>query len=171
MQVSVESISNLERRIKVAVPEEQISDAVQKKLQEMTRTVKIKGFRPGKVPMKVVAQRYGNQVRSEVIGDIVQRTYYEAVNQEKLRPAGMPNIDTTEAEVGKGLEYTATFEVYPEIEIRDLAYAGKRKLEALGVVAPKREAQILKAREFRIFSYTKVRPAVFAGHTEINSFE
>ncbi len=126
MQVSVESSEGLERKLKIAVPEDQISEAVQQKLQQLTRTVKIKGFRPGKVPLKVVRQRYGGQVREEVIGDLVQKTFYEAVSQEKLRPAGMPSIDTSAAAEGEGLEYTATFEVYPEIEPADL---GGRRIE------------------------------------------
>ena len=126
MQVSVESGDGLERKLRIAVPEDQISEAVQEKLQQLTRTVKIKGFRPGKVPLKVVRQRYGGQVREEVIGDLVQKTFYEAVSQENLRPAGMPSIDTAAAGEGEGLEYTATFEVYPEIEPADLS---GRKIE------------------------------------------
>ena len=87
MQVSVETTSGLERRLTVAVEEDRIADAVQSKLKDLTRTVKMKGFRKGKVPMKVVQQQYGNQVRQEVIGDVLQSTFYEAVSQEKLRPA------------------------------------------------------------------------------------
>ena len=121
MQVSVETTSGLERRLTVAVEEDRIADAVQHRLKDMTRTVKMKGFRKGKVPLKVVQQQYGNQVRQEVIGDVLQSTFYEAVSQEKLRPAGMPRFDTKEMAPGKGLEYTATFEVYPEVAIADLS--------------------------------------------------
>ena len=121
MQVSVESTSGLERRLTVAVEEDRIADAVQSKLKDLTRTVKMKGFRKGKVPLKVVQQQYGNQVRQEVIGDVLQASFYEAVSQEKLRPAGMPTFDTKEMAPGKGLEYTATFEVYPEVSIADLS--------------------------------------------------
>jgi trigger factor len=121
MQVSVESTSGLERRLTVAVEEDRIADAVQNRLKDMTRTVKMKGFRKGKVPLKVVQQQYGTQVRQEVIGDVLQSTFYEAVSQEKLRPAGMPTFDTKEMAPGKGLEYTATFEVYPEVTIADLS--------------------------------------------------
>ena len=121
MQVSVETTSGLERRLTVAVEEDRIADAVQSKLKDLTRTVKMKGFRKGKVPLKVVQQQYGNQVRQEVIGDVLQASFYEAVSQEKLRPAGMPTFDTKEMAPGKGLEYTATFEVYPEVAIADLS--------------------------------------------------
>ena len=121
MQVSVETTSGLERRLTVAVEEDRIADAVQHRLKDMTRTVKMKGFRKGKVPLKVVQQQYGNQVRQEVIGDVLQSTFYEAVSQEKLRPAGMPTFDTKEMAPGKGLEYTATFEVYPEVVVADLS--------------------------------------------------
>jgi trigger factor len=82
MQVSVETTSGLERRLTVAVEEDRIADAVQSKLKDLTRTVKMKGFRAGKVPLKVVQQQYGNQVRQEVIGDVLQSTFYEAVSQE-----------------------------------------------------------------------------------------
>ena len=121
MQVSVETTSSLERRLTVAVEEDRIADAVQSKLKDLTRTVKMKGFRKGKVPLKVVQQQYGSQVRQEVIGDVLQASFYEAVSQEKLRPAGMPTFDTKEMAPGKGLEYTATFEVYPEVAIADLS--------------------------------------------------
>ncbi|MDH5181178.1 MAG: trigger factor [Gammaproteobacteria bacterium] len=121
MQVSVESAGGLQRTIKVAVPEETIEKVVQNRLQNLTRTVKIKGFRAGKVPLNVVKQHYGKQVRQEVLGEVIQSSFYEAVSQEKLRPAGSPSFDTQQTEAGKGLEYTATFDVYPEIEIRDMS--------------------------------------------------
>jgi trigger factor len=121
MQVSVESLSSLQRRLTVAVPEAQVSEAIQKRLQDLARTVRLKGFRPGKVPMKVVEKRYGQQVRSEVVNDLVQSTFFEAVSQEKLRPAGMPDFNTDQASEGQGVEYTATFEVYPEFEPQDIS--------------------------------------------------
>ncbi len=123
MQVSVESAGGLQRKLTVAVPEDTIEQAVQTRLQNMTRTVKIKGFRAGKVPLKVVKQHYGKQVRQEVLGEVIQSSFYEAVSQEKLRPAGSPAIDTQQVEDGKGLEYTATFEIYPEIKLADVAGA------------------------------------------------
>lgn len=130
MQVSVESVGGLQRRLTIAVPEDTIEQAVQTRLQKLTRTAKIKGFRAGKVPLKVVQQHYGKQVRQEVLGEVIQSSFYEAVSQEKLRPAGAPAIDTQQAEAGQGLEYTATFEVYPEIELADLSKATIEKTVA-----------------------------------------
>ncbi len=121
MQVSVEETGSLERRLNVAVPQERIEKEVQSRLQRLSRTAKVKGFRPGKVPMKVVAQQYGKQVRDEVVGEVIQATYFEAVNKEKLQPAGMPTIEPKVLEEGKDLEYTATFEVMPTVELADVA--------------------------------------------------
>ena len=121
MQVSVETTNGLERKITVAIEEERIADVVNDRLQDMTRTVKIKGFRPGKVPLKVVKQQYEQQVRQEVMGDVLQSTLYEAIGQEKLNPAGAPRIDSMNSEPGKGLEYTALIEIYPEIKLADLS--------------------------------------------------
>jgi len=120
MQVSVESIGDLERRMSVAVPEDQVEQAVESRLKNLMQSVRIKGFRPGKVPYSVVKRQYGGQVRREVLGELVQRSFYEAVQQEKLRPAGAPSIETRPAEGGSGLEFTATFEVYPELELAPL---------------------------------------------------
>lgn len=120
MQVSVETTSGLERRLTVTVEESKINDAVQSRLKDMTKTVKLKGFRAGKVPLKVVAQHYASQVRQEIVGDVLQSSFYEAVGQEKLRPAGTPKFEPKEMSVGKGLEYIATFEVYPEIKLAPL---------------------------------------------------
>ena len=121
MQVSVEPAEGLKRRMTVAVEEDRIDQVVQGKLKDMSRTVKLKGFRKGKVPLKVIQQHYGAQVRQEVIGDVLQSSFYEAVEQENLRPAGAPDFEPKHMEPGKGLEYVATFEVYPEIELADLS--------------------------------------------------
>ncbi|VAX13214.1 Cell division trigger factor [hydrothermal vent metagenome] len=121
MQVSVETTSGLERRLTVAIEEARIAQAVESKLKEMAHTVKIKGFRPGKVPLKVVKQQYGGQVREDVVNEVLQSTFYEALSQENLHPAGAPAFSTRESTPGAGLEYTATFEVYPEIQLGSLA--------------------------------------------------
>ncbi len=121
MQVSVETTSGLERRMTVQVPEERIASEVDNRLRQLARTTSIKGFRPGKVPFKMVQQRYAEQVRQEVLGDVIQSSYFEAVSQEKLRPAGYPSFEPKNLEQGKGMEYVATFEVMPEIELASLA--------------------------------------------------
>ncbi len=115
MQVSIETTSGLERKLTVSLPEDRISDAVSNKLKELSRTTKIKGFRPGKVPLGVVQKKFGPQVRYEVVADLVQSSFYEAITKEKVRPAGTPNITEHNDKPGEGVEYTATFEVYPEI--------------------------------------------------------
>lgn len=117
MQVSVETTEGLERKVKVVIPEEKIAGEVENRLKNMTRTTRIQGFRAGKVPYKIIRQRFGTQVRQEVVGEVMQSSFYEAITEKNLRPAGTPEIGSLDAEQGKGLEYTAKFEVYPEIEI------------------------------------------------------
>ncbi len=116
MQVSVESTGALERRMEVQVPAERIEKAVDERLQKLSRTVRLKGFRPGKVPVKVVRQQFGQQVRQEVLGDVMQSTFNEAVMQEKLTPAGGPRIEPISLDQGGDLKYRAVFEVLPQIQ-------------------------------------------------------
>ena len=120
MQVSLETTSGLERRMTVGVPAQRIEDEVTKRLQQGAQNVRINGFRPGKVPFKVIRQRYGEGIRREVLGEVMGQTFQEAVVQEKLRPAGQPSIEPTQMEAGQDLEYVAVFEVFPEIETREL---------------------------------------------------
>ncbi|HKR37507.1 MAG TPA: trigger factor [Steroidobacteraceae bacterium] len=119
MQVSVESTGTLERRMEVQVPAAQIDKAVDERLQRLSRTVRMKGFRPGKVPVKVVRQQFGQQVRQEVLGDVMQSSFAEAVEQEKLTPAGGPRIEPIN--IGEGdLKYRAVFEIVPQIQLQGL---------------------------------------------------
>ncbi len=118
MQVSVETTSGLERRMTVMVPKENIDGEVQKRLKDLAGRVKIDGFRPGKVPFSVVRQKFSGQVSQEVMGEVMQNSFYEAVIQEKLRPAGTPLIEPGDTK--DGFEFTATFEVYPEFEVTGL---------------------------------------------------
>jgi trigger factor len=126
MQVSVESTGTLERRMTVTVPEEKIANEVEQRLKSMAPRVRIDGFRPGKVPFSVIRGKYANQVRNEVIGDVMQTSFYEAVQQENLKPAGNPTIEPKLMEPGKGLQFDAIFEVMPEIK---LAAMSKAKIE------------------------------------------
>jgi len=121
MQVSVETVNNLQRRMTVQVPPERIEQEVDRRLKSLSKRVKIDGFRPGKVPLKVVEQRYGAGVFQEVVSEVLQSSYQEAIQQEKLEPAGNPSIEPKAMEPGKGLEYTATFDVFPKVEIADLS--------------------------------------------------
>jgi trigger factor len=127
MQVSVENVSPLERRLTISVDAAQIDQAVQKELQNLSRRVKIKGFRAGKVPMKVVEQHYGQNVRLQVLQDVMQSSFYEAVTQEKLRPAGSPSFEPVTTEASKGFEYKATFEVYPDVTLADFSSVALEK--------------------------------------------
>lgn len=117
MQVSVESTGALERRLTVQIPAEKIEQEVEKRLRDLSKQVRLSGFRPGKVPFKVVQRRYGIQVRGEVVDEMVRTSYQEAIVQEKLNPAGGPKIEP-EGEIvpGQALQYNATFEVFPEID-------------------------------------------------------
>ncbi|MDG1494700.1 MAG: trigger factor [Porticoccaceae bacterium] len=120
MQVSIESSTGLERQLKIGVPADRIESEVAQRLQKATKTVSIKGFRKGKVPLKVVKQQFGKGVRQEVVGEIVNSSFYEAIAQEKLQPVGQPRIDDLKDSEGQDLEFLAVFEVYPEIELADL---------------------------------------------------
>ncbi len=115
MEVSVENTGGLERRMTVQVPAERVDQEVGSRLQSMTTTVRLDGFRPGKVPLKVIEKKYGKQVRLEVIDQVVNSTLQEALTQENIRPAGIPNVEPKDSEPGEALEYVATFEIFPEI--------------------------------------------------------
>lgn len=120
MQVSIESTSGLERRMTVGVPSEMIEGEVEKRLQDASKKVRINGFRKGKVPLKVVRQKFGAGVRQEVLGDAINRTFQEAVRENQVKIAGQPSIEPKEAADGKDFEYVATFEVYPEVDLKDI---------------------------------------------------
>jgi trigger factor len=121
MTVNVETLDKLERRITLTLPADEINREVESRLKKLARTVKADGFRPGKVPLSVVAQRYGYSVQYEVMNDRVGRAFAEAANEAKLRVAGMPRIEP-KADAPEGqLAFDATFEVYPEVKIGDLS--------------------------------------------------
>ena len=121
MQVSIESSTGLERQLKIGVPADRIEKEVTERLQKATKTVKIAGFRKGKVPLKVVKQQYGKGVRQEVVGEVVNSSFYEAIKQEDLQPVGQPRIDDVTDVEGQDLEYVAVFEVYPEVALADIS--------------------------------------------------
>lgn len=123
MQVSVETTSGLERLMTVIVPAERIDQDVEKRVQQTARTARIDGFRPGKIPGKVIRKRYGKGIREEVVNEVLQSTFYQALQQEKLMPAGEPNISLENDKDGEEFRYTATFEVYPEVELADFSGA------------------------------------------------
>lgn len=114
MQISVERIDELNRKLTVQVPEATIRERVDSRLRSLAREAKFDGFRPGKVPATLIKKRFGAKVREEVLGDLIESTFAQAVRDEKLRPAGMPRISTKSADEGAGLEYEAAFEVFPD---------------------------------------------------------
>lgn len=123
MQVSVEQTSPLGRRMSVAVPASELDQAVEQRLQSLAQNMRINGFRPGKVPVRVVRQRHGEQVRLEVVNELLQSSLARALSEQELRPAGPPRIDAGSDLPGTGqdLAYVADFDVYPEIEVADLS--------------------------------------------------
>ena len=120
MQVSVESIGKLERRMQVQVPAERVSQEIAARLKTISRTARLNGFRPGKAPLKVIRQQFGSQVHREVIGELLQSSYAEAVSQKQLTPAGNPRIEPQSMDEGQDLKYVATFEVFPELALQPM---------------------------------------------------
>ncbi len=148
MQVSVEQTGALERRMEVSVPRERVEQAVDQRLQQVSRTAKLKGFRPGKAPLKVIRQQFGAQVRQEVISDLLQSSFAEAVSQQKLTPAAGPRIEPITLAPGEDLKYRAIFEVFPEVALKNV--------DGLAVARPVAEvteadidARVLNLREQR----------------------
>ena len=120
MQVTVETTAGLERKMRVVVPAERLEVLVTEKIKQTAKQAKINGFRPGKVPLREVKRRFGAGIRQEVSSEMIQSTYGEALQKEDINPAGMPKIEEVNIEEGKDLEYTAVFEVFPQIEVSDL---------------------------------------------------
>jgi len=120
MQVSVESSSGLERRMKVQLPAEQVDQALDRRFKELARTMRMNGFRPGKVPLSVVKRQYGGQVRSEIYGELIRTSFSDAVRQQSLKVAGEPQIEGLDDAPDEGFSYTAVFEVMPDISLASL---------------------------------------------------
>ncbi|ASA56833.1 trigger factor [Vibrio gazogenes] len=120
MQVTVETLEGLQRRLNITVPAANIEDAVTAELRNIAKNRRFDGFRKGKVPMKMVAKMYGKAVRQDILGEVMQRHFIEAIIQEKVNPAGAPTFTPVENEENKDLVFNATFEVYPEVELKGL---------------------------------------------------
>jgi trigger factor len=130
MQVSVESIGKLERRMQVEVPAERVSQEIAARLKTISRTARLNGFRPGKAPLNVIRQQFGMQVHREVIGELLQSSYAEAVSQKQLTPAGSPRIEPQSIDEGQDLRYVATFEVFPELNVQPIESMEVERLTA-----------------------------------------
>jgi trigger factor len=130
MQVSIETTTGLERRMTIGIPAADIDNAVAARLNEAAKTVRINGFRKGKIPMKVIKNRFGAGVRQEVVGDVMSRSYYAALNEKGIKPAGQPRIEPKVLDEGKDLEFVAVFEVYPEVALADFSAISAERLVA-----------------------------------------
>ena len=121
MQVSVSTVSGLERRIEVSVPAARVAAEIESRFKTLARTARLKGFRPGKAPMPVVRQQFGAQVQSEVVGDLLRDSYSEAITQQQLKPATDPRIETVSAEPGADMRYIALIEIFPEFTVNSVS--------------------------------------------------
>lgn len=120
MQVSLETTQGLERRLTITVPADKVDGEVNGRLRQLAKTRRIDGFRPGKAPLAVIQKMFGASVEADVAGDLMQRNFFEAVISEKLNPAGMPTMEPAPIKAGQDFTFTATFEVYPEVEVAGL---------------------------------------------------
>ncbi|HIJ33621.1 MAG TPA: trigger factor, partial [Gammaproteobacteria bacterium] len=119
MEVSVETTEGLQRTMTVTVPTERVEKEISSRLNRLKQTVKLNGFRPGKVPMTVIKKRFADSVRYEVAEELINSSFGEAVNQENLSPAGVPKIEPGDFSKGGDITYKAIFEVYPEVKVVD----------------------------------------------------
>ncbi|HEU0290509.1 MAG TPA: trigger factor, partial [Burkholderiales bacterium] len=151
MQANLETLGALERKLNVALPTADIDSEVANRLQRLSRTVKMHGFRPGKVPLKVVVQHYGPQVRQEVLGDVMQKSFGEAVRQQNLKVAGYPRFELKPPAEGAGeFQYSATFEVYPEVVVGDISNAAiERPLLEVGEAEVDKTVEIMRKQRAR----------------------
>jgi trigger factor len=169
MQVSVESIGKLERRMQVAVPAERVAKEIAARLKDLSRTARLKGFRPGKAPITVIKQQFGPQVHREVIGELLQSSYEEAVTQNQLTPAGNPRIEPQSMEEGQDLKYVATFEVFPEVVMQPIEALQIDKVTA-EVTESDIDAMIERLRKQQV-QYAPVTRAAAAGDKVTIDFE
>ena len=167
MQVSVESIGKLERRMQVQVPAERVSQEIAARLKNLSRTARLKGFRPGKAPLKVIRQQFGTQVHREVIGELLQSSYAEAVTQKQLSPAGSPRIEPQSMDEGQDLKYVATFEVFPEVVLQPIETLQVDRLTA-EVTESDVDAMIERLRKQQMKYVAVSRPAAIGDKVTID---
>ena len=158
MQISIETTSGLERRLTISVPSETFEEQITERLGEAAGKVRLPGFRPGKVPMREVRRRYGPAVRAEVASELMQSSFFEAVQQEDLTPAGQPNLEVVKMDPGIDFEFTATFEVFPVVELADLSKAQLHRPHA-DIADADLDAMIEQLREQRKAWEPVERPA------------
>jgi trigger factor len=183
MAANVENLGTLERRVSMTLPADEIDRQVDQRLKKLARDVRMPGFRPGKVPMKLVAQTYGTQVRNEVLGDAVQKSFTDAVKEANLRVAGYPRIEPKNEKQADGaapaaLEFTATFEIYPEVKLGDLSAATIEKPNVpVGDAEVEKTVDILRKQRTQFVETTRAAKegdkvtVDFAGTLEGKPFE
>ena len=169
MQVSVESIGKLERRMQVQVPAERVSKEIATRLKQLSRTARLNGFRPGKAPLTVIRQQFGQQVHREVIGALLQSSFTEAVTQEQLAPAGNPHIEPKTIAEGQDLTYVATFEVFPEVALQPIDSLEVERVSA-DVAESDVDAMIERLRKQQM-KFTPVTRAAADGDKVVVDFE
>ena len=169
MQVSVENTGKLERRMQVQVPAERVSKEIASRLKQLSRTARLNGFRPGKAPMTVIRQQFGPQVHREVIGELMQTSFSEAVTQNQLAPAGNPRIEPRSVAEGQDLTYVATFEVFPDVALQPLDSLEIERVTA-DVTESDIDAMIERLRKQQMRFSTAERPAA-AGDKVTVDFE
>jgi trigger factor len=161
MQVSVESISKLERRMQVQVPAERVSKEIAARLKNLSRTARLNGFRPGKAPLTVIRRQFGPQVHREVIGELLQSSFAEAVTEKQLSPAGSPRIEPQSVDEGQDLRYVATFEVFPEVALQPVESLELERITA-EVTESDIDAMIERLRKQQV-TYTEAARAAAIG--------
>jgi trigger factor len=169
MQVSVESTGKLERRMQVQVPAERVTKEIATRLKQLSRTARLNGFRPGKAPLTVIRQQFGPQVHREVIGELMQSSFSEAVNQNQLAPAGNPRIEPQSIGEGQDLTYVATFEVFPDVALQPIESLEIERTTA-AVTESDIDAMIQRLRKQQM-KYTAVERAAAAGDKVTVDFE
>jgi trigger factor len=167
MQVSVESVGKLERRMQVQVPAERVAAEIAARLQTISRTARLNGFRPGKAPLKVIRQQFGSQVHREVIGELLQSSYAEAVTQNQLAPAGSPRIEPQSMDEGQDLKYVATFEVFPEVVLQPIEALQVDRVTA-EVTESDIDAMIERLRKQQVKHQAASRPAAIGDKVTID---
>ena len=167
MQVSVESISKLERRMQVAVPAERVATEIAARLKNLSRTARLNGFRPGKAPLTVIRRQFGAQVHREVIGELLQSSFAEAVTEKKLSPAGNPRIEPQSMDEGQNLKYVATFEVFPEVALQPLDSLELERVTA-EVTQSDIDAMILRLRKQQMKFLAVTRAAAMGDKVSID---
>jgi trigger factor len=151
MQTSLETLGALERRLNVSVPQDQIETEIENRLKRLARTARVSGFRPGRVPMKIVAQQFGAQVRQEVLGETLQRSFSDAVRNQNLKVAGYPRFEPRAGEgAASGFEFSAIFEVYPEVRLGDISVVTvERPVLTLGATEVDKTIDVLRKQRVR----------------------